>query len=80
MNSYKFKWNPSGYDTLKKSINIQDELKRYADKVASVAGEGFVVEHRKYNHWDGYAIRSDTPKAYARNLNENILEKALRSV
>lgn len=78
-NNFKFTWNGDGYDVLKKSTNIQQEVRKYADRVHSIAGDDFVVEHRSYLHWDGYVVKPKDDEAYRKNLRENILEKAWRA-
>ena len=77
--SFKFTWNGDGYDVLKKSTNIQQEVRKYADRVQSIAGDDFAVEHRSYLHWDGYVVKPKDDEAYRKNLRENILEKAWRA-
>lgn len=78
-NNFKFTWNGDGYDVLKKSTNIQQEVRKYADRVHSIAGDDFAVEHRSYLHWDGYVVKPKDDEAYRKNLRENILEKAWRA-
>lgn len=78
-NNFKFTWNGDGYDVLKKSTNIQQEVRKYADRVHSIAGDDFDVEHRSYLHWDGYVVKPKDDEAYRKNLRENILEKAWRA-
>lgn len=77
---FLFKWNPNGYDVLKKSTNIQGHIRQYAENVQSMAGDGFVIEPRQYEHWDGYAIRPGTISARLRNNRDNILEQAWRAL
>lgn len=77
--NFKFTWNGSGYDTLKKSTNIQQEVKKYADRVQQIAGDDFTVEYRTYEHWDGYVVKPVDEKAFYRNLQDNTLEKAWRA-
>lgn len=77
--NFKFTWNGDGYDVLKKSTNIQQEVRKYADRVHNIAGDDFTVEHRSYLHWDGYVVKPKDSKAYRKNLRENILEKAWRA-
>lgn len=77
--SFRFTWNGNGYDVLKKSTNIQQEVKKYADRVHNIAGDDFVVEHRTYAHWDGYVVKPKDDKAFRKNLRENTLEKAWRA-
>lgn len=77
--NFIFTWDGNGYDVLKKSTNIQQEVRKYADRVQNIAGDDFTVEHRAYLHWDGYVVKPKDDKAYRKNLRENTLEKAWRA-
>ena len=63
----------------KLSVEVQQEVRKYADRVRGIAGDDFVVEHRSYLHWDGYVVKPKDDEAYRKNLRENILEKAWRA-
>ena len=78
MNKVKFELDRNGVKELLKSQELTAECRRYAQDVAARAGDGFGCEDRHYPERTGCAVRPDTDEAYFRNLNENILLKALK--
>lgn len=80
MSKFKFKANFAGYAALRKSAAVISECEKYANRVQQAAGEGFTVEERQYPRRAGAVVKPATEKDFYRNLNENILEKAWRSV
>lgn len=80
MANFKFKANFNGYNELRKSSMVVNECRGYAQKIQQVAGAGFDIEERQYQKRAGVVVKPATEKAYFRNLNGNILEKAWRSV
>ena len=63
--NFRFTWDGNGYDVLKKSTNIQQEVRKYADRVQNIAGDDFTVEHRAYLHWDGYVVKPENGEVVA---------------
>lgn len=82
MSSYKvvkFELNEAGVQELLKSAEMQGILKEHADAKASEAGEGYassvhVGAKRAYAN-----VYPDTHEAYLDNLDNNTLEKVIRT-
>ena len=80
MSSYKlleFKLNRAGVGELLKGEAMQNVLISYADSVANAAGDGYdvYVGPSRAN----VSVRTTTEEAYYDNLDNNTIEKALRS-
>ena len=73
----KFELNRAGVGELLKSSAMQDVLISYADRVADSAGDGYdvYVGPSRAN----VSVRIATQEAYYDNLDNNTMEKALRS-
>ena len=77
MSKVDFKLNSAGVRELLKSPEMQGICREYGANVLSSAGDGYVMEDRSYPERSGVVVRPDTPKAFADNLNNNTLLKAL---
>ena len=65
---------------LLKSAGIEAECMSYAQKVQQAAGDGYVAEARHYPERSGAAVYPGTDEAHKDNLDNNTLEKAIRSL
>lgn len=75
MNKVKVTLDTSGIREILKSDEVAECCKVIADKVAAMAGDGYVVEKRNYPERTGYAVRPDSDRAIGDNYNHNTLEK-----
>ena len=75
----KFKLNKKGVRELLRSQAMQDVLEDFADRKVQTAGDGYAADvHLGKNR--AYAnIYPDTKEAYFDNLDNNTLEKVIRS-
>lgn len=77
MSKIKFELNRAGVRELMKSQEMGDVLKEYAARIASNAGEGYEVYQGKNRA--NVSVKTATDAAAADNLENNTLEKAVRS-
>ena len=76
----RFELNPAGVRELLKSAGIEAECLSYAQNVQQAAGDGYVAEARHYPERSGAAVYPGTDEAHKDNLDNNTLEKAIRSL
>lgn len=80
MSSVKIKLNSNGVRQLLRSSAVMAECRRYATNMQQKAGPGYAVEDRRYPERNGAAVFPATEEAYYDNLENNTLEKVVRSV
>lgn len=75
----KFKVNYQGVGELLKSTEIQNEVERRANNIASTAGEGWEVEPRMSAKGDRVAVVvfTNDPKAQRDNAKNHTLVKSI---
>ena len=78
MSKTKVVLDSAGVRELLRSEELQALCMEHANRIQSTAGPGFVAEERNYPERTGAAVRTDSREAYYRNLNDNILLKAVR--
>lgn len=73
----KFVLNRAGVRELMQSPEMIEVLKSYASQIANAAGEGYseYIGETRAN----VSVRTETPEAVIDNLENNTLEKAVRS-
>ena len=76
-NLQKFVLNRAGVRELMQSQEMVDVLTEFADQVANRAGEGYSVYIG--TNRANVSVVADTDEAYQDNLDNNTLEKAIRS-
>ena len=77
MSKVKFELNKAGVRELLKSTEAGSICMEYANQVQSRAGEGYIVESRRYPERTGAAVYPETYKAVRDNLKNNTLLKSL---
>lgn len=76
----KVKLNRKGVRALLKSEAMQNICYNYAAQVQQRSGPGYEVQKRQYPERNGAAVVPATYEAYRDNLENNTLEKAVRSL
>ena len=77
MAKIKFELNREGVKELLQSQDMQNVIQEYVDQVSERAGKGFVGNVQIGKTRVVGQIKADGPKAYYKNLKNNILLKAL---
>lgn len=77
MSKIEIELNEDGIREMLRSEEISSVCKELADAAAARAGEGYVVEQRRYPERTGYAISPETKEARLDNLKHNTLLKVL---
>ena len=92
----RFTWNPSGFEAIRRSTEMQRVVEIYAARLANAAGPGFTFSSQQGRKgppppWNkkrgqGYQGRfraivfAETYSAMARQRRGNVLQKALHSM
>lgn len=67
----------AGYNEIRNSARVKEELKRRAEKVKAAAGSGFIVRDASGATRGRYMVVPDTPQARKAEARDKVLSKAL---